>query len=99
MTETVNLGVNDITKNGDWGEYGPISSIVDLDGNKRRVNFITELKALKHSVFDSLEKCGNCGEVSNGTTWILHVERGKGSQVVLACKKCNSFVWYGGDVS
>ena len=33
MSGTVHLGVRDITRRGDWGEYGPIRHIVDKDGN------------------------------------------------------------------
>jgi len=99
MSGTVQLGVRDITKNGDWGEYGPITGIVDMYGDKRKVNFVTELKSLKHSILHSIEKCGHCGYENPSSAWVLHVERGDCNQMVLACQGCNTFVWYGGDAS
>ena len=99
MSGTVHLGVRDITRSGDWGEYGPIRHIVDKDGNERNVNFVTELKSLKHSILHTIEKCGCCGYENPGSAWVLHVERGDSNQMGLACQGCNTFVWYGGEVN
>ena len=80
--------VNDLTNEGDWGQRGPLTTMVDYRGKERVITFAAQYKDVDWE--STADKCYSCYTIIPPEAWLFRVE----NAWVLPCRNCKQFVWY-----